>query len=441
MIRASLWLRIAVIQIVFALLLAALLPFAVDRTIHAIGRNLTERLLASAAQRSLGSLPGVASVQGADNDPRFGPVATFIVDAQGARQLAGPHIEDIADRPVAQDNQPQFSSGPYSDFYLLPTSQSGIWILAAEDRRHPAVLLDDIITYFLQRFAIIVPLSLALSAGITLIIIRLAMRPIRQVASEVAAIDAASPTLRLSETTMPRDILPLVHATNITLGRLDRALARERRFTATVTHELRTALSTILLRAETLPAGTERTAIEAAVTRASGVIDQMLELGAIESGSAELGSVALADTARDTIVHVMPLLRAAGRTLTFHCTGDERARIAGSAALVTIALRNLVDNANRHSTPGGAIDVTCDCTAGTLTVSDTGPGISVREDESGRQIFARADGVRTRSSGLGLAIVRRAMDGCGGVLTFDRTPTGGATVTLAFTRATAASHT
>jgi signal transduction histidine kinase len=430
--RVSLWLRVAAVQIVFALLLAAALPFVVDRAINAIGHNLTERLLASAAQRALGSLPDTVGVQGADNDPRFGAIATFVVDAQGIRQLAGPHIEDIAARPAAQGNQPRFGSGPYSDFYLLPTRQPGTWILAAEDRRHPAVLLDDIISHFLHRFAIIVPLTLVLSTCITLIILRLAMWPIRQVASEVAAIDAAGPALRLSETALPRDILPLVHAINTALARLENTLARERRFTATVTHELRTALSTILLRAEALPPGVEHTAIEEAVARAANVIDQMLELDAIESGSTEPGDVALVATARDTIAHMMPVLHATGRTLTLHCTGDEHARVIGSAALVTIALRNLIDNANRHSTPGGAINIICDCTVGTLTVLDAGPGISVREDASGRQIFTRADGVRTRSSGLGLAIVRRVLEGCDGSLKFDRSPAGGTTAILAF---------
>jgi signal transduction histidine kinase len=363
-------------------------------------------------------------------------VATFVVEADKLIQLAGPQIEDIGSRPMLQGNQPIFSHGPFSDFYLMPAGQPGRWILAAEDRRHPSVLIDDIIRYFLHRFAIIVPMSLILSAGVTLIIVRFAMRPIRRATTQVAAIDVMNPTQRLSELAMPRDIWPLVHATNTTLERLEHALERERRFNATITHELRTSLSTILLRSEALPAGRARSAIEEAVARASGVIDQMLELGAIESGLVRLSAFSLAEPAREVIDQLRPALLSAGRLVSFDCDEGRASRVVGSEALVMIALRNLIDNAHRHSTPGGSIDVRCDCAAGTLTVTDDGPGISIREEAGGRRVFSRSDGVGSQSSGLGLAIVHRVMENCGGSLSFGCAASGGTIAMLHFHQAT-----
>jgi signal transduction histidine kinase len=101
-----------------------------------------------------------------------------------------------------------------------------------------------------------------------------------------------------------------------------------------------------------------------------------------------------------------------------------------------IALRNLIDNAHRHSTPGGSIDVWCDCAAGTLTVTDDGPGISIREESGGRRVFSRADGVGSQSSGLGLAIVHRVMENCGGSLSFGRSANGGTIAMLHFYQTT-----
>jgi signal transduction histidine kinase len=431
---SSLWLRIVIAQLAIALVLAALLPFVVDRTINAIGNELTQNFLSIVANRSNDDLISSQS-SSADNDPRHGAVATFLVSSSKVTQLSGPKIEDISSRPRIEGNIPVFSHGPYSDFYLMPARQAGHWILAAEDRRHPAVLIDDVIRYFLHRFAIIIPLSLLISATATLVIVRLAMRPIHRATTEVSSIDVMNPSSRLSELSMPRDILPLVHATNTTLERLESALERERRFNATITHELRTSLSTILLRGEALPAGRERRAIEEAVARASGVIDQMLELSAIESGLVSLSEFCLAAPVRDVIAQMRPVLHSSGRRLSFVCDENEETSILGSQALVMIALRNLIDNAHRHSAAGGDIDVVCDCIAATLTISDSGPGISVREEPGGRRVFARADGVRSQSSGLGLAIVHRAMANSGGSLAFARSPGGGTIVTLSFQRA------
>jgi signal transduction histidine kinase len=431
---SSLWLRIVLAQLAIALALAALLPFIVDRTINAIGYELTQNFLRSVTVRSSRD-PFFNQKPIPDNDPRYGAVATFVVGANTLTQLAGPKIEDIGSRPKPNRNHAVFSHGPYSYFYLMPTNQMGRWILAAEDRRHPAVLIDDVIRYFLHRFAIIVPLSLLISAAVTLVIVRLAMRPIHRATTEVSSIDVMNPSSRLSELSLPRDILPLVHATNTTLERLENALERERRFNATITHELRTSLSTILLRGEALPAGRERRAIEEAVARASGVIDQMLELGAIESGLVSLSAFCFATPVRDVIAQMRPVLLSSGRRLSLVCDENEDACIFGSPALVMIALRNLIDNAHRHSTVGGDIDVVCDCVGATLIVSDAGPGISIREEPGGRRVFARADGVRSQSSGLGLAIVHRVMEKSGGSLAFGCSPTGGTTATLSFRRA------
>lgn len=429
----SLWARIVLAQLTVALLLALTLPLVVDLTIHGIGDDLTGRFLGSVAQHTLTQLSAGRTGAPLREQPG-GAVAIFLIDATHTVQLSGPRIDDIVARPVPEARHPVFAHGPQSDFYVVPTGQSGQWLVVAENRGHPAVLLDDVIAHFLHRFAIIVPLALLLSALGTLIAVRLTMRPIRRAAAEAASIDAMNPSIRLEDRHIPAEIIPLVQAANLALDKIDRAYERERRFTATVVHELRTALSTISLRAETLPPSEVRNAVEEAVGRAARVIEQMLELATLDGGGAGRGTVRLDLVAGEVVAEMGHVVMAAGRKLVFTTVGGEATScsVRASEAVVAVALRNLIDNANRHSYAGGSIEIVCDNGAGRITVADEGPGIRVRQNADGRHIFTRTDGIRSGSSGLGLAIVTRAVEAAGGAIEFGHSRWGGAAISLHF---------
>lgn len=429
----SLWARIVLAQLTVALVLAIALPLIVEEAIHGIGDDLTRRFLGSVAQQTLTQLPAGGAGAPLREQPG-GAVAIFLIGAGQAVQLGGPRIDDFVARPVPEARHPVFAHGPQSDFYEVPTNKPGQWLVVAENRGHPAVLVDDVTAHFLHRFAIIVPLSLLLSALGTLIAVWLAMRPIRRAAVEAASIDALNPSTRLDDRQIPAEIIPLVRAANLALDKIDRAYERERRFTATVVHELRTALSTISLRAETLPPGEVRNAMEESVGRAARVIEQMLELAALDGGGAISSTVRLDLVVGEVVAEMGHVVMAAGRKLVFSAVGGEATNGAVTApeAVVAVALRNLIDNANRHSYAGGNIEVVCDNGAGRITVADEGPGIRVRQDADGRHIFTRTDGIRSGSSGLGLAIVTRSVEAAGGTIEFGHSRWGGAAITLHF---------
>ena len=96
--------------------------------------------------------------------------------------------------------------------------------------------------------------------------------------------------------------------------------------------------------------------------------------------------------------------------------------MSGSARDLSLLIRNLIDNAIRHTSPDGsvAITVTDGGDSVTLDVRDTGVGIPVRDLPRIFERFYRVDRARSRETGgtgLGLAIVRHVAENHGGSVT------------------------
>jgi signal transduction histidine kinase len=111
--------------------------------------------------------------------------------------------------------------------------------------------------------------------------------------------------------------------------------------------------------------------------------------------------------------------------------------VKGNAEMLRRAIRNLVENALRHTPPGTTVEVNVDGSGG-VQVSDEGPGVPVSERELIFRRFWRKDRRRTGGAGLGLAIVRRIVDAHDGSIAVSGGETGGATfsVRLRLARAT-----
>jgi two-component system sensor histidine kinase MprB len=93
------------------------------------------------------------------------------------------------------------------------------------------------------------------------------------------------------------------------------------------------------------------------------------------------------------------------------------------------AVNNLLDNAAKHSPPGGPVEVTLD--ADGITIRDHGTGIDAEELPHVFDRFYRGAHARgTQGSGLGLAIVRQVAEQHGGSIGAANAPDGGAVFTL-----------
>jgi signal transduction histidine kinase len=431
----SLWSRIVAAQIAVALALALGLPLVVNLTINGITDDVTQHFMSGEATQYL---PLIAKPQAGQSSGGLhgGALAVYLFTGRQIRRWSGPQIEDIAELTPDQLSHGGFFHGRYSDFLTRPI-KPGQTLVVAEDRRHPAVLRDDIASQFLSRFAIIVVVALVGSSLATLSVVARAMTPIRQAAREARALNPIRPgTARLREDFVPTEIVPLVHTANELLDRAVSGYERERVFAATVVHELRTALATISLRAELLASGDPRDKVVEAVARASEVVTQMLDLHGREGELVRGDRRAVSDIAETVIDDLKTLIASSGHgPVVIRRSGEGPAQLAPEA-LVRITLANIVENALRHTPASAAISIGCDDATATVTVADNGPGIMMRSGSDGRRIYSRADGAQSRGSGLGIAIVTRLIESAGGSIAFGASDSGGAAVTLRYPAAT-----
>lgn len=284
---------------------------------------------------------------------------------------------------------------------------------------------------------LLIPLLLALpgTALLVWLAVTRGLAPAHRAASVIAA-RAPEDFSPLPDQHLPRELQPLVDSFNGLLQRLSRALENERRFTEDVAHELRTPLAAIRLQAQIAGraegGAAAQTALErllSGVDRATRVVDQLMTLARLDprhTGDLETEDFSLARIAEETLHELMESARQRGLRLELQVGGDDSVHTSPQA--VYIVLRNLIDNALRHTPAGGSVQVRASAEAGELRleVEDQGPGIPV---EQRHRVLERFVHLQAGSSGLGLFIVRRAATALGGGITIgDREPPPGARI-------------
>lgn len=211
----------------------------------------------------------------------------------------------------------------------------------------------------------------------------------------------------------PAELAPVVAALNTLFQRVTDSRERERRFLADAAHELRTPLAVLRLQAENaIAAGAtaaQRQHLErliAGVDRSTRVVEQLLLLARLDAGTQPFRPqpVALDEVAREVLAGLAPLALARRQEISLDCTGD--ARLQGEPALLGALLRNLVENALRHSPEGGQVTVTLAHQAAELClrVEDNGPGADPARLATLAQRFVRDSRHDQGGSGLGLSI-------------------------------------
>jgi len=238
----------------------------------------------------------------------------------------------------------------------------------------------------------------------------------------------------------PREVRPLLDQINALFLRFAQALERERRFTFSAAHELRTPLAAVKVHAQvaqlTRTAGERREALEKlllSIDRASHMVDQLLTLSRVE------GMVALREAAAKlrldiiaahVIEDVRPLLARRGQRIDAHLAPCE---IEGMEFGVASLLRNLVDNSMRYAPDGSPIRVTVrpEGEQAVAIVEDAGPGIPKEERarvfERFYRLYSDEDGC-----GIGLSIVRTVAQVHRATVDMDQSDLGGLCVKVAF---------
>lgn len=273
----------------------------------------------------------------------------------------------------------------------------------------------------------------AMGVGILLlglVVVRLIGRPLRALsdaADRIGGPGASEPVPEVG----PREVRQAAHAFNRMQARIDTLIADRTQALAAVSHDLRTPIARLRLRAGFLDDTEAARAIDADLDEMEAMISATLAYlrGETESEPCRpVDLVAMLGTLCDGAAD-------AGAAVSFR--GPPQARLVCSPLTLKRAFSNLIDNAVKY---GDAARVALDDQGREVVVSieDDGPGIPKREMETVFEPFRRLEQSRNRGtggSGLGLTIARRAVDAHGGTIALANRPGGGLVATIRLPRA------
>lgn len=187
-----------------------------------------------------------------------------------------------------------------------------------------------------------------------------------------------------------------------------------REFTANVSHELKTPITTIHGYAQIIDSGIARPddvggfvkKIEKESQRLMALVDDIIELSRLDEGTAdsEHTRVALLETSREVAEALVQ--KAEQMQVRVNVLGNESFVVA-NASQISEMLYNLVDNAIKYNNPSGSVTITV--SDGCVEVADTGIGIEQNHLDRIFERFFRADKSRSKKvngTGLGLSIVK-----------------------------------
>jgi two-component system, OmpR family, phosphate regulon sensor histidine kinase PhoR len=209
------------------------------------------------------------------------------------------------------------------------------------------------------------------------------------------------------------------------ISRLERLEIVRQEFLANVSHELRTPLTSILASAETLESSKNGNSesdqkflsiIHKNAARMQRLINDLLELGAIENVTVDVEPVRLFSLVEDIVNSLS--VTAAERKVTLQNLVANDAEVFADPHRLVQMLTNLVDNAIKFNRENGIVKIVCErdeCDV--IRVSDTGEGIPAQHLDRLFERFYRVDRARSRNlggTGLGLAIVKHLARAHGG---------------------------
>lgn len=304
-------------------------------------------------------------------------------------------------------------------------------IRVAEDLAHRDVIIDDIISNFFRRVGWITIPVLLILLGIDIVIFRRAIAPLWKASEEASNIGPARTHIRLPTEQIPREILPLVTAVNQALDRLEDGFRVQRQFTADAAHQLRTPLTILRTRIETLGDGAARQALHDDIEGMSRIVAQLLEIAELDTLVLDPGETAdLRAVCAEVVAAIAPFAIAQHKDIALKGS-DAPVLIHGNAEMLQRAIFNLAENAIKFTAKDTSVDVEVG-DDGSVRVRDCGPGVADGERELIFQRFWRRDRQRSDGAGLGLSIVRGVADDHDATVAVDNLPGGGAEFTLRF---------
>jgi len=417
---------------------------AYDRSLLASARTVAERL--AVRQRHLEvDVPWVVldSFERNMNDQLFYQV----ISPQG-NTLSG-----YPDLPLLPRNAPLSEAYPalvhfYDAHYRRqPIRVAALWqpvneegvegmalVLVAETLNSRHAFADSLLRTALisQSFLVLITLLLA---GLLL---RRVLRPLRRL-SRIMLRRAPGELTPLPSLVPWSELQPLIVAFNRHLERLRGLLARQERFSADVSHQLRTPLTILKTQVSVALSSDDpqqwRESLQGMRHTLNDTVqltDRLLQLAQIKARHGEdkpFTRVDLSQIVQQACLSGYTAARHKQIDLGFE--GEEVCRVQGDALLLAELCANLLDNAIKYTPAQGT--VTARLQGRQLEIEDSGPGIDAAQQQQALQPFARLDPSGQPGAGIGLALVKDICAWHGARLRLDRSPQlGGLRVTVSF---------
>ena len=259
---------------------------------------------------------------------------------------------------------------------------------------------------------------------------------VRRVTAPLAAVSVAAERLGndLNAPQMPEtgtiETRQAARAFNTMQARLRGLIGNRTRMLAAISHDLRTPLTLLRLRAENVDNRQERDKMLATIAEMDAMVGVTLQLTRDEAATELLRPTDIAALVQSTVDDMadagMPVDMQPVEPIVYDCRSDALKR----------AIRNLIDNAVKY---GQAARVTIEATpkAIEITIDDDGPGIPEQELSRVFDPFYRLEQSRSRESGgvgLGLAIAQSIVQAQRGELFLCNRPAGGLRARIALPR-------
>jgi two-component system, OmpR family, sensor histidine kinase TctE len=289
-------------------------------------------------------------------------------------------------------------------------TRAGVIILTAADLRpaaEPAArfgLMSTLLWDFVQ---------LDVTLVLVWVGIQLGLRPVKKLRDEIArrsALDLRS----IDESSVPREIAPVVVTLNRLFLMLRTSVQAQQQFIANTAHQLRTPITGMQAQLDLLvaepaaaPIQNRLLTLQEGIRQLAHSANQLLTLARADPAvnvAAKNQTVGLDAIVGEVVAKFFD--RALQSNIDLGAEGEPVSVIADPSLLDDL-LSNLVDNALKYTPSGGTVTVSAGERGGRpyIAVEDTGPGIPEGERERVRQRFYRMPNSRGHGSGLGLAIV------------------------------------
>lgn len=341
---------------------------------------------------------------------------------------------DVAALPVAELQQLDVVSGNRGNvvFAAAPARlPNGSTVVVLLSRKANSGLSASLRTFVLAALA-----TLALGAGAAIILGRRLTRPIRDASEATKNIARGRLSTRLPEPSPHHtdELSDLARSVNAMASELERARILEQQFLLSVSHDLRTPLTSIRGYAEAISDGAgdpQRSAmvIQSEARRLERLVADLLDLAKLRAQgfSLRLERIDLVALAKVSIEGFQ--LDAGERNVQIEHVGTGALMISADHDRLSQVAANLIENALKYAASMVTITTAQDAAWAVLAVDDDGPGISGADlpHVFERLYVARhAPARKENSSGLGLAIVKELVEAMGGNVVATQSPTGGA---------------